>query len=136
MDCSDFVIIAGIIYHFTNDFSYIKNSKIVEKEIVVESCKNFESLGAKLLSKQHLIPFYNKIHRILGLPGKDDIYSASKPLFLISKSAFGEDDDFYYKLDIYRKQVCEYCLIEDPIQDGETIESLKRQVAEVKKNKA
>ncbi len=122
-------VISGIIYHFSNDYTVIQNSRIVQKEEAIQACKNLESLGAKLLAKQHLVPFYKNIHNWFGLPNKESIYGASKYLSLISKSAFSEEQDIHIKLDIYRKKVCKYCLIEDPIQDGETIESLKSQLS-------
>lgn len=125
-------VISDIIYHFANDYSIIQNANIVDKLVALSVCKEFERLGARLLSKQHLIPFYTKIHKYLKLPEKSNLFLASKRLSLISKSMFGKEPDIHYKLDIYRKQVCEYCLIPDPIQDNTTIEELKQQIAEIK----
>ena len=125
-------VISEIIYHFANDYSIIQNAHITDKEVALSVCKELERLGAKLLSKQHLIPFYAKIHKFLRLPEENNLFKASKKLSLISKSMFGKEPDIHYKLDIYRKQVCEYLIIQDPIQDDTSIEELKKQVAEIR----
>ena len=125
-------VISQIIYLFANDNGTIHNAIIIDKEVALSVSKELKSLGAKLISKQHLIPFYNKIYKWLKLPEEKNLLEAAKKLSSISNIMFEKgSSDIYLKLDLYRKQVCEYCLVQDPI-DSYSIEELKKDLDQLK----
>lgn len=125
-------VITEILFYLANDYSIIHNAHIVDKEEALSSCKNLKRLGASLLSRQELIPFYEKVSRILRLPKRKDIIVASRRLSLMSNSIFSKADDNYYRLDFYQIEICEALGIENPIQDVTSKQELKDAIKEIR----
>lgn len=125
-------IIAEILFYLANDHSIIHNAHIIDKEEALSSCKNLRRLGASLLATQALIPFYATAFKIFRLPKRENIVLASKRLSLISNSIFGKEKDIYYKLDLYRIEICEALGIEDPIQNGMSKQELQNAIREIR----
>lgn len=128
-------VITEILFYLANDYSIIQNAHIVEKEESLSSCKNLRRLGASLLSRQELIPFYEKTSQIFRLPKRENIIIASRRLSLMSNSIFSKADDVHYRLDYYRIEICEALGIEDPIKDGMNKQELKDAIIEIRNQK-
>ncbi len=125
-------VIAEVVFYLANDHSIIHGASVIEKEEVLSAGRNLKRLGAKLVSSQQLIPFYEKIQSVCGLPKPDDIALASKRLSLISNSMFGDAADKFDRLDLYRIEVCEALGASDPINNGMTKEELKNNIKELR----
>ena len=125
-------VIAEVVFYLANDHSIIHNANVVDKEEALSAGKNLKRLGAKLVSSQQLIPFYESVLRICRLPERDNIVSASNRLSLISNSMFGDEADKFYRLDLYRIKVCECLGLQDPIQNGMTKQELKDAIREIR----
>lgn len=128
-------VITEILFYLTNDYSIIHNAHIVDKEEAVSSCKNLKRLGASLLSREELIPFYGKSSKIFRLPKRKDVIFASRRLSLMSNSIFSKADDIYYRLDLYQIEICEALGIENPIQDVTSKQELKDAINEIRNRK-
>jgi hypothetical protein len=125
-------VITEILFYLANDHSIIHNAHIVDREEALSTCKNLRRLGASLLSRQGLIPFYRILFKIFRLPKRENIILASRRLSLISNSIFSKERDIYYKLDIYRIDICEALGIEDPIQGGMSKQELKDAIKDIR----
>jgi len=125
-----------VLSSFKNDQATIHNVRMVDRDEALSAGRNLERLGASLLAKQQLIAFYWITRLLWGLPKREDIVHASKRLRLISNSMFGNEDEHYHLLDLYRKEVCRVLGIEDPIQDGVTEQELKDQIDEIRKSRS
>lgn len=93
-------IMAEVLFYIANDHATIHNAEMVEKQDALFVGKNLERLGARLLSTQQLIPFYETARKVFRLPSTENIMLASKRLSLISKSMFGKETDIHYQLDL------------------------------------
>lgn len=125
-------VIAEIVFYLASDHSDIHNASIVEKEIALSAGKNLQRLGAKLVSSQQSIPFYKQLCKVCGLPEPEDIVKASKRLSLISNTMWSHADDKYDRLDLYRKEICEYLSIPDPVDSGISKQELISNINEIR----
>ncbi|MGJ0483876.1 MAG: hypothetical protein ACR65R_04995 [Methylomicrobium sp.] len=125
-------VIAEIVFYLASDYSDILNASIVEKEIALSAGKNLKRLGARLVSSQQLIPFYKRLRKIYGLPELEDIVKASERLSRISKDMWSNADDKYDKLNLYRKEICEYLNVPDPVDSGISKQDLINNIKETR----
>lgn len=127
-------VITEIIFYLAIDYSIIHNAHIVDKEEALSSRKNLKRLGASLLSRQELIPFYEISSKIFRLPKRKDIIFSSERLSQMSNSIFSKADDIYYRLDLYQIEICEALGIENPIRDVTSKQELKDAIKETRRN--
>ncbi|MDP1970626.1 MAG: hypothetical protein Q8K42_06785 [Methylobacter sp.] len=125
-------VISEVVFYLASDHSDIHCASIVEKEIALSAGKNLKRLGARLVSSQQLIPFYNQLRKICGLPKPENIVKASKQLSLISSSMWSDNNDKYDRLNLYRKNVCEYLSVPDPVDDGFSKQDLIDNINEIR----
>lgn len=121
-----------ILFHLANDYATIQNAKVVEKGVASEVGKVLERLGASLLANEHLIPMYSRVQYIFNLPERERIQFAAKRLRLMSNSMFSDAADIHYRLDLYRIEVCEALVIDDPVKDGMTKQELRDAIKEIR----
>lgn len=127
-------VISEVVFYLASDHSIIHGASVIEKKELLSVGSNLTCLGAKLFSSQLLVPFYEKIHGVCGLPKTDDIVFASARLRLISNSMFGDAADKFDRLDLYRKEICEALRVPDPINNGMTKEELQRNIKELRQH--
>jgi hypothetical protein len=128
-------VIAEVLFRLATDHATIHNADIVDKQEALSTGRKLEELGARLLSSQCLIPFYDKVNRVVRLPSRDDILFSAKRLSSISKSMFGNTTGKFERLDLYRKEICERLGLEDPISGGETREELVDAIKALRTNR-
>lgn len=128
-------VIAEVMFYLASDYSDIHNASSVEKVVALSAGKTLKNLGARLVSSQQLIPYYEKLHKIWKLPKPEDIVKASKRLLLINKSMWSHADDKYDRLELYCKEICEYLNVPDPIDTAFSMQELKDNINEIIKEK-
>lgn len=82
--------IAEVAFHLANDHAVIHNAKMVKEEQVVAVSVNFTQLGARLVSSQQLVPFYDQLRKVFALPYKADIGMAAQRISQISNHMYGD----------------------------------------------
>ncbi|MCM2290602.1 MAG: hypothetical protein NDI67_16375 [Sulfuritalea sp.] len=110
--------IAEVAFYLANDHAVIHNAETVEKEVAQAAYSNLRQLGARLVSNRQLIPSYPYLRKLFSLPDSANIQEASQKLFQISNHMYGNDPEKYYRLDLYRIEVCELLRLQDPINNG------------------
>lgn len=108
----------------------------MKKEEAEAVYSNLRNLGARLVSSQHLIPFYASLRKCFSLPDKANIGKAAQRLFQIPKHMYGNHPQKYDRLDLYRIEVCELLQLQDPISNGMSKEELMDAIQESSKKNA
>lgn len=127
--------IAEVAFYLANDHAVIHNAERVKEEQAEAASSNLRQLGARLVSSQQLIPFYSFLQRLFSLPDKAHIEKASQRLFQIPNHMYGDHPEKYYRLDLYRIEVCELLRLQDPINIGMSKQELVDAIQELRKKK-
>jgi len=128
--------IAEVAFRLASDHAVIHNAETVAKEQAEAVSSDFRQLGARLVSGQQLIPFYSHLRKLFSLPDKDDIGKAAERLFQIPNHMYGNHPEKYYRLDLYRIEVCELLQLQDPIRSGMSKQELVDAIQEIRKKNA
>lgn len=125
--------IAEVAFYLANDHAVIHNAETVEKEVAQAAYSNLRQLGARLVASKQLVPFYPRLRQLFSLPSSANIQQASQRLFQISNHMYGNDPEKYYRLDLYRIEVCELLRLQDPIKNGMSKQQLLDGIQELRK---
>lgn len=87
--------IAEISYTLINYQNIISNPGVAEKTILDNASLHLRELSSQLHAHLYIVPSYNKINTVSGLPSKDAVLSASIELMKLSNSVFKSTDKIY-----------------------------------------
>lgn len=110
--------IAEVAFHLANDDAVVHGAGIVKEERCEVVSENFRRLGARLISSQHLVPFYGHLRKVFSLPEQANVEKAAERLSTIPAHMYGNDTVKHERLDLYRIEVCELLGLHDPINKG------------------
>jgi hypothetical protein len=128
--------IAEVAFHLASDHVVIHNAEAVAKEQADAVYSDFKQLGARLVAGRQLIPFYSRLHKLFSLPDQDSVRQAAQRLSQIPNHMYGNHPEKYYRLDLYRIEVCEFLHLQDPIGNGLSKQELMKAIEELRKKNA
>lgn len=113
-------VISDVRFFMMHDHTIIHTSHVFDKSEVRVVDQNLTRLGAGLLAKQQLIPFYCRIYWVVRLPKPEDLELASKEfsrMSLIMWESISRSEKLYgEELDRRRKNICKALRFKDPIR--------------------
>lgn len=110
--------IAEVTFHLANADDVVHGVGTVKEERCETVTANLRQLGARLVSNQHLVPFYDYLSKTLSLPEKQQIKRAAERLSQIPAHMYGNDPVKHERLDLYRIEICELLGVHDPLNKG------------------
>ncbi len=104
--------IAQLSYVFIEHANVILNPGVPKIEIIDETTVLLRRLSSQIHAHTHIIPIYDKVYKIFGLPSKAKLYEASSDLICLSNNIHKAHDNTYemntkliahisYLLDVY-----------------------------------
>jgi hypothetical protein len=106
--------IAVAIIRYANVYS---NPGVTGEERENEAAREIRGLASKLNAQMYLVPGYSKVHRLFGLPAKQDISQAMRHLIGISNSVHQANSDMGVANAQKSDKVCDLLGIHMPDED-------------------